>query len=51
MGNPVLRNVLFLNELYFFDDWAARTALAMLAGAALGAAMGTSPRERPDTRL
>jgi hypothetical protein len=47
-----LRELLFVDRVYFFHDWAARSASAVLAGVALGAAighgLGTRPSRPPD---
>ncbi|HSL12279.1 MAG TPA: hypothetical protein VLA82_13285 [Actinomycetota bacterium] len=50
--SDLVQKILFVDSAYFFDQWAARTAFAVLAGVALGAAIGhdlsKSPRQRPE---
>jgi hypothetical protein len=47
-----LTKLLFIDRAHFFHDWAARSAFAVLAGVALGAAIGhdlsKDPRQPPD---
>ena len=42
-----LTKLLFIDEPHFFHDWAARSAFAVLAGIALGAAMGDDVNKHP----
>jgi hypothetical protein len=45
--SELVQRILFVDSVYFFDQWAARAVFAALAGVALGAAIGHAPEEGP----